>query len=350
MTWFATGLSQDQADLVSLVDAVVAKHGEVLGDDASTAARARVAMAEAGLWTIGISEDRGGGGAPMPLRLTAMVALGQRWAAWAWACAQVHAAAELLDGHDGAKLWSHIHAADPFVVVDAAAPHVEVEIDHERIRGSLRRVDPAGDNPHVVVLVDDSTAWLLPPEALDNIRSLRRTGMAGALSISAEIDASAADAVILTDVPVDEVRARLQLAGAAIAAGIALEAAERSVAYAGARVQFGAPLTELPTVRGALFDQARHATDALTLALGTAATPWRAAAVLAGNCERAIEAATSAVQAHGGYGYLAEYEVERLLRDAVSLRAATAAAHGARSSAANLVGHPGDPTDHVRKS
>ena len=25
MTWFATGLSQDQADLVSLVDAVVAK-------------------------------------------------------------------------------------------------------------------------------------------------------------------------------------------------------------------------------------------------------------------------------------------------------------------------------------
>ena len=170
--------------------------------------------------------------------------------------------------------------------------------------------------------------------------------MAGALSISAAVDAAADDVVVLTNVPVDEVRARLRLSGAAIAAGIALEAAKRGATYARARIQFGAPLTALPTVRAALFEQAHKATDALTLALCTAPTPWRAAAALAGNCERAISVAASAVQTHGGYGYLVEYEVERLLRDAVSLRAATAAAHEAQFCAARLASRPDALTAH----
>jgi alkylation response protein AidB-like acyl-CoA dehydrogenase len=49
------------------------------------------------------------------------------------------------------------------------------------------------------------------------------------------------------------------------------------------------------------------------------------------------------VQIHGGYGYLAEYGVERLVRDAISLRAATDAGGGSRAAAALLAGYsPGD--------
>jgi alkylation response protein AidB-like acyl-CoA dehydrogenase len=39
-------------------------------------------------------------------------------------------------------------------------------------------------------------------------------------------------------------------------------------------------------------------------------------------CEDAIDVVSSALLAHGGYGYLAEYRIESLLRDLVSLRAA----------------------------
>jgi alkylation response protein AidB-like acyl-CoA dehydrogenase len=163
--------------------------------------------------------------------------------------------------------------------------------------------------------------------------------MAGALTITAEVAADLNDVVVVTGVPLDAVLARLRQAGAAIAAGIALQAAERSRDYAQARVQFGAPLTELPTVREALFRQAQQATDALTLAVAEQAAPLRAAAVLAGNCERAIDTSAAAVQSHGGYGYLAEYGVERLLRDAVSLRAATGAVAGATAAATELAGH-----------
>jgi alkylation response protein AidB-like acyl-CoA dehydrogenase len=76
-------------------------------------------------------------------------------------------------------------------------------------------------------------------------------------------------------------------------------------------------------VREQLFGSAGAAAVTLRQILHTAdATPWQAAAVLDAACESAIEACATAVQSHGGYGYLTEYPVERLLRDAVSLRAA----------------------------
>jgi alkylation response protein AidB-like acyl-CoA dehydrogenase len=340
MTWFDAALSQDQADLVSLVDAVVDQHGDAPGDkDRTEVARARQALADSGLWTLGMPERHGGGGAALRLRLTALCALGRRSAAAARACAQAHAAAEVVDGRDVGGLLPHIHAAEAVAVVDAAAPHVSLKVTDGQIRGMLWRLDPAGQDPYVVVLAGPSTAWILPPNTVRIRRSLRCTGMAGALTVAAEVHGTLHDAAVLTAVPVDEVLARLRLAGAASAAGIALEAAERSLAYSRARIQFGAALTALPTVRRSLFDQATRATDALTLALGTEPRPLRAAAVLAGNCERAIAVAEAAVQSHGGYGYLVEYGVERLLRDAVSLRAATDATAGARGAAAVLAGH-----------
>ncbi|MET0885541.1 MAG: acyl-CoA dehydrogenase family protein, partial [Mycetocola sp.] len=55
------------------------------------------------------------------------------------------------------------------------------------------------------------------------------------------------------------------------------------------------------------------------------AGPRQSAGVLMHACDAAIDVASAALQVHGGYGYLKEYSPERLLRDAVSLRGASAA-------------------------
>ena len=51
----------------------------------------------------------------------------------------------------------------------------------------------------------------------------------------------------------------------------------------------------------------------------------------------------AALQSHGGYGYLTEYPVERMLRDAVSLRAACGVHASAVPTGRLLASLPTDP-------
>jgi alkylation response protein AidB-like acyl-CoA dehydrogenase len=137
----------------------------------------------------------------------------------------------------------------------------------------------------------------------------------------------------------DAARIRLRLGAAAVAVGIAEAAAEAALAYSGQRVQFGAPLTALPVVRDALLSASSAvATTWRQVLRPRDCSPWQAAAVLITACELAIDTCAHAVQAHGGYGYLSEYQVEGMLRDAVSLRAACDVVTGRRSAAAELAG------------
>jgi hypothetical protein len=48
--------------------------------------------------------------------------------------------------------------------------------------------------------------------------------------------------------------------------------------------------------------------------------------------------AAASVQSLGGYGYMADYLVEGLLRDAISLRAACRASESSHAAALSLVG------------
>jgi hypothetical protein len=57
--------------------------------------------------------------------------------------------------------------------------------------------------------------------------------------------------------------------------------------------------------------------------------PTSAVSAAQENLERAIEVAAKALQVHGGYGYTQDFAVERLLRDAISPRAATGVTHAA---------------------
>ncbi|RNL62815.1 acyl-CoA dehydrogenase [Nocardioides marmoriginsengisoli] len=339
MTWLGVPLSADQSDLVGMLDALAAKQdADAPGDAYTRVAGIRAALVEAGVWTLGVPEEIGGGGAPADLRQLALACLGRRWAGAAWGSVQAHAAAEVLGSAGLLDVVAEIHAGHPVVVVELDSAAVELEASDDAVRGRLWRIDPAGEHPHVVVLVDDRTAWYVRADSVQPLRTLRRTGMAGALTLSADVDAHRADVAELTDLPLDGIRARLHLGAAAVAAGLAAEAAERAIEYSQARVQFGGPLTRLATVRSALFRQTQLALESFSIAVDGTTTAVAAAAALAGNCERAIAVGAAALQSHGGYGYIVEYGVEGLLRDAVSLRAATGALAATQAAAALLVG------------
>ncbi len=110
---------------------------------------------------------------------------------------------------------------------------------------------------------------------------------------------------------------------AAQALGIAAGAYERSLAYARERKSFGVPIGHHQMVQWMLADMATGIEGARLLTLRAAALkdagkPYRAAAAMAKlfASETAMRVTTDAIQVHGGYGYIKEYEVERYFRDA----------------------------------
>jgi butyryl-CoA dehydrogenase len=110
---------------------------------------------------------------------------------------------------------------------------------------------------------------------------------------------------------------------AAQAIGIATGAYERSVAYARERRAFGVPIGEHQMVQWMLADMAVAIDGARLLmlkavALKEAGRPFGTTAAMAKlfASEMAMKVTTDAIQVHGGYGFIKEYEVERAFRDA----------------------------------
>ncbi|MET1232122.1 MAG: acyl-CoA dehydrogenase family protein [Candidatus Limnocylindrales bacterium] len=111
---------------------------------------------------------------------------------------------------------------------------------------------------------------------------------------------------------------------AAQAVGIAQGALEASARYAAERRQFGRPIGEHQMVTGMLADMAAR-TEAARQLLYTAclevdagspsASRWAAMCKLVAG-DTAMAVTTDAVQVFGGYGYISEYPVERMMRDA----------------------------------
>ncbi|MEU8205290.1 acyl-CoA dehydrogenase family protein [Streptosporangium sp. NPDC049046] len=368
MSRFGPALDEEQRDLVAMLDAFVADHDVVLSDDADVVGGLATELAELGVWTIGTDERYGGGGAGRLTTAVAMERLGRAWPALGWAATQAHAAVDVLGGDDRfADVVAAVHtAAVAIAVVDATSPQVRLDWSADALSGSVDRIDPAAEAPYLLLLGDDDTAVLVGPEAMTT-RPLERTGLGGALTRSVRLkDTVPAGAVHrMGNVDVGAARTRLRQGAAAVAAGIAGAAADAAAAYAAERHQFGGPLTELPTVRQSLLDQAMRTSVALAVAFaaderdgdgegdrgdsgvggvrgvgdgGGVEGSVRALAAVRHACDAAIEVAAAALQSHGGYGYLAEYPVERHLRDAVSLRAATDTQTATALTARTLVG------------
>jgi alkylation response protein AidB-like acyl-CoA dehydrogenase len=110
---------------------------------------------------------------------------------------------------------------------------------------------------------------------------------------------------------------------AAQALGIASGALELAAKYATERKSFGKPIGEHQGVAFKLADMATKIEAARLLVLKSAwlkdqGLPFDKESAMAKlyASEVAMEATTEAVQIHGGYGYVKEYHVERLMRDA----------------------------------
>jgi butyryl-CoA dehydrogenase len=107
------------------------------------------------------------------------------------------------------------------------------------------------------------------------------------------------------------------------ALGIAVAAYEASVAYARERKSFGVPIGQHQMVQWMLADMATAIEAARLLVLraawrkdsGLSFGPEAAMAKLFAS-ETAMRVTTDAIQVHGGYGFIKEYQVERHFRDA----------------------------------
>src|SRR5699024_8292857 len=109
----------------------------------------------------------------------------------------------------------------------------------------------------------------------------------------------------------------------ALSVGIAQDALDKALAYAQERQQFGKTLSSFQAVQFQLADMAMEVELARIAVLKAAwlkdqGKPFTKEAAIAKlyASETAVRNAERAVQIHGGYGYMREYEVERLMRDA----------------------------------
>jgi hypothetical protein len=105
---------------------------------------------------------------------------------------------------------------------------------------------------------------------------------------------------------------------AAQAVGIARAALEHARAYADEREQFGKSLRHFEAIQFKLADMATRAAAASALLgwAGSEPTPAHAAMAKLFASENAMWITTQAVQIFGGYGYMRDYPVEKLMRDA----------------------------------
>ncbi len=110
---------------------------------------------------------------------------------------------------------------------------------------------------------------------------------------------------------------------AAMAVGIAQGAFNKALAYAKERKQFGKSLSEFQVTQFKLADMAMKIELARNMVYKAAwlkdqGRPFTKEASMAKlyASEISMEVADEAIQIHGGYGYMKEYEVERYMRDA----------------------------------
>ena len=171
----------------------------------------------------------------------------------------------------------------------------------------------------VVVIGPDQVGAVVATLTGSHGNGPRRVGLAGALLG----DVVVKDAEALGG----DVRETLQewsLLTAAVAIGIAEGAVALSTSYAVERQQFGTRLIEFTGLRAILGEMALRVSQARALMETLLLHPEAGFAehgLVATVGRMAVDVCIDAIQVHGGYGYIDEYPVAGLLRDAISLQA-----------------------------
>jgi butyryl-CoA dehydrogenase len=109
----------------------------------------------------------------------------------------------------------------------------------------------------------------------------------------------------------------------AMAVGLSQGALDESVKYAKERVQFGGPIADQQAIQFMIADMALRIEAARMLVLRAAwlrdrGRPFKTQAAMAKLYASEVSSfvTNKAIQIHGGYGYIKDYPVERMMRDA----------------------------------
>ncbi|MGH3320091.1 MAG: acyl-CoA dehydrogenase family protein [Streptosporangiaceae bacterium] len=338
-------------DLADLADAVRTFSADRLTEPAARAEESDTlreelvqALGGQGLWTLGVPERHGGGGADLLALSVAMQGIATVAPVAAAAVATAHAA------YLAVAEASAVAAGGLPVLIDTTDPLTSVRVTRcaagWSVDGTASRVEGAGAAALFVVVDPEAGALLVEPSACTIGRPMRRCGLRGLPPHPVTFHDARFD--VGASAPAEATRARatlLTLLGAT-ACGIAESAWAAARDYAGSRAQFGRRLREFPALACRLDEMAEQTRGRLLILTDAAREAARQAghasrtdpARVAARCARtAVEVADAAIQLHGGYGYLAEYPVERGLRDAVTVRALVAQA-ASRSASANRHG------------
>jgi alkylation response protein AidB-like acyl-CoA dehydrogenase len=306
-------------------------------------------IAELGFFGMLIPESEGGMGFDAPVYAAALEELAWGEPAVALLVAHSAIAADLIARHgtaDQRAQWLPSLAAGeatgciafaedpPHSPLDALQTRAERSGEDWQLRGRKRWV-AYGDRADLVVTLagtpDGASLFVL--ERTAGIAAGERLGTLGMRPIGLvdlDIDAPAAAGAEL-DIGASDPRdddALGRLSTAAIAIGIAQAALDHAVRYSGEREQFGRPIRSFEGIQHKLGEMAMRTMAARGLVEKAAASmgdgALSAAAKLAA-AECAMFVTTEAVQIFGGYGYMRDYPVEKLMRDAK----ATELMHGA---------------------
>ena len=306
--------------------------------DAAGGADADVAgkIAELGFYGMLVPESAGGMGFDVATWLTALEQLAWGDAGVALAVTQSVIAADLLARFGGDDETLAALAAGSVIgclavaSADAGAVDATQSDGAWKFTGTRRWVTNAPNAGLAVVLAgtgSEHALFALPREsgwtsgARAMTMGLRTVPVTDIVLDGAQAEAAARLSWSGTDVH-DAIDPLGALSAAAIAVGIAQAALEHAVQYAGVREQFGRPIRTFEGIQHKLAEMATRTTAARALVERAAAAPDDVAAAAmaklsAGVC--AMYVTTEAVQIYGGYGYMRDYPVEKLMRDAKAM-------------------------------
>ncbi len=342
--------SEDQLLLRDTVRSFVADkitpHIETLDAEDTFPAELIAELADLGLFGIPVSEDDGGAG--LDLKTTALVveelARGSAAIAWTLAAHTAYALRPLaLYGNDeqkqrcltdlaeGTRLGG-LAAGEPHAG-DWHSPHLKTQADGETVllqgrkglvtngsqRGWLLVACREGEEEHVYLVDGQSSGVQAQP-------GRAKLGLRGADTVFVDFDITLSPADRLADASVLLARARDEgrILAAAVCLGLMEAALIESARYAQERRAFRKPIADFQEIQFKLADM-KMAIDAVrglvfrAVALAQAdlpELPTAAASAKLFAAERALEVGKQAVQILGGNGYVSEYPVERMYRDA----------------------------------
>jgi alkylation response protein AidB-like acyl-CoA dehydrogenase len=308
----AAGLSDEEAMFLGVIRELTAAEIEpragAIEASGSVPDELAALLAESELATVTAPQAAGGAGGSPALAVRTVAAV-----------AEASAAVATLAGHAQACAAAGATDAAP-----ALADAEDLALAGDAVTGAAGHVVGAPGAGVLVVLAGEPVALAVEPDAAEIGAPHARTGLRGCPVAPVRLDGAPATRLGGADA-VAAARALRRLALGAAAVGVSRRALREACEYTASRRQFGRPVAEFGAVARMLEAMTEAVAAAEALVHAAAARPDPPVA----DCARAARVATTTavrvaddgVQLHGGYGYVDDYPAERLLRDAVTLRA-----------------------------